>query len=120
MRNRCQFDFADIRRVPIEQTQSAYTRITISSHGGRLLPQALQEYFGREPDVTGIALDIVQEGEKEHLQITVQSNVPDHVWMVPMSDLDRFVRNHQDQGFNLHAICKDGVERWHAHRSQHP
>ena len=119
MRNRCQFDFADIRRVPLEHDEQTRNRIAISSHGGRLLPQALQEYFGKEPEVTGIALDIMQEGGEEHLQVTVHSDVLDHVWTIPMSELDKFARNHEDQGFDLHAACKDGVERWHEHRSQH-
>ena len=114
-RHRCRFDFADIRRVPVTQTDAVKARLIASSHEGRLLPQALSEYFGKVTEVECVELDLEQVDEYEHLRITIQSHVPAHTWWLRTDRLDVPTLRMDAPGFDVWRVCEAAVAAWRAH-----
>lgn len=114
-RRKCAFDFHEIRRVEVTQSAEARARLIVSSHEGRILPQALAEYFGKMPEVTGIDLDIEQGDEFEHVRITVHSHVMPHSWWLRTERLDVPTAHMDAPGFDVWRVCEQAVEAWRAH-----
>ncbi len=56
---RKRFETWEVRRVPISLDDAARLLLDTSCHQGRLLPQALAELFGEEPDVESVEITSV-------------------------------------------------------------
>lgn len=114
-RGKCAFDFHEIRRVEVTQSAEARARLIVGSHEGRILPQALAEYFGKMPEVTGIDLDIEQGDEFEQVRITVHSHVTPHSWWLRTDRLDVPTTRTDAHGFDVWRVCEQAVEAWKQH-----
>lgn len=65
------FEVHELRRIPVEVSAEAKAYLLWSSHGGRLLPQALSEHFGAIPECERVEIDVVETDETKHLTITI-------------------------------------------------
>ncbi|HZU01512.1 MAG TPA: hypothetical protein VFA10_17725 [Ktedonobacteraceae bacterium] len=116
---RCAFEIHEVRRVPISQSDAVRQRIVVSSEHGRLFPQALSEYFGKQPDVERLDLDVEQVNGGEHVTVVVHSHVAPHTWTLSATELDRQRTNHFDTGFDHCGMAQAAVASWHAHCQKH-
>jgi hypothetical protein len=65
---RKRFHTEDMRRIPVEVTPLAQACLDQSSYQGRVLPQALSEFFGTLPDVDQVSIELTED----RLKITIR------------------------------------------------
>src|SRR5580765_470137 len=58
------FDVAHMRRIPVILSDEARYHLATSNHQGRVIPQALSEFFGTLPDIDHIEVGIDKAKER--------------------------------------------------------
>lgn len=85
-----QFDFDTLRRVPVTVSPEARALLDRGTHQTRVFPQALAEFYGELPDVTGISIAL-EEGEMALLAVTVQhTRYEDHLHRLSIEEMMQF------------------------------
>jgi hypothetical protein len=125
--NTIRFEVHEIRRVPTEISDKARELIDASSYEGRLLPQALSEFFGSLPDVTGVVIDAlpkadffeVDEDDRDTMLLSIviqhaHPRIDDHRILINAAHLQE-VADQKGQGFEAAATAEEMHRQYRSH-----
>jgi hypothetical protein len=91
------FETHHMRRIPVQVTESAKALIGRSVRQGRLLPQALSEFFGTLPEVECVWVDLIED--RIVIDIKASDASKGYQFFLASSDFLQVPRNPRD-GFD--------------------
>lgn len=97
------FETWEVRRVPVQCDAAARLLLDTSCHQGRLLPQALAELFGEEPDV-----------ERVEITSVAPSLVGDSLVSLLVTD----TTHHMQSQLKITVHHADGMEKAHTYEME--
>jgi len=109
------FDVAHMRRIPVILSDEARYHLATSNHQGRVIPQALSEFFGTLPDVDHVEVGI--EKAKERIVIDVKHCSDEdkhHTFFVALGDV-REVSEHPGVGFKATKKADELLRHYRMH-----
>lgn len=101
------FHAEHMRRIPVQLSEKAKQIIDLSTHQGRLLPQALAEFFGTLPDVEGIEISTEEKDERFMIDVKHGHDEEKHCrFFMSVNDLHQ-VSEQPRQGFEAARTAQE-------------
>jgi len=112
------FEVHDMRRIPVVVSEQAREIIDGSTQQGRLLPQALSEFFGTLPDAEQVEVNLVKDtvfGERLAIHVKHGNNEDKHHrFFIAKSDLFD-VHSHPALGFGAARTADELLRLYRVH-----